>query len=107
MTQDIPLHSLGPVDAASPLVGSARDLYQIYFEIAKRDHACRRAALYGTQAPPPGHTPFRPLRFEDFEARFFSADQVPGGEDIFRRQLGRQAQVYGVTTGGDSRRQAA
>jgi hypothetical protein len=87
---------LSQSESTSPLNGSVHDLYAVYFEIAKRDHACRRAALYGVHTPPPGHTPFRPLSFADFEIRFHSAAEIPDGEDIFRRQLARQAQVYGV-----------
>ena len=90
-----------------PLSGSVNDLYAVYFEIAKRDHAVRRAALYGDQAPPAGHTPFRPLPIEHFEARFNAAAEIRGGEDIFRRQLARQAKVYGVETRAVAGRQAA
>jgi len=90
-----------------PLSGSIQDLYAVYVEIAKRDHACRRAALYGKQTPPPGHTPFRPIPFEHFETRFRAASAVAGGEGIFRRQLARQAQVYGVTTTSGASRRAA
>lgn len=100
-------HSSQPTDRVLQLTGSIHELYAVYLEVAKRDHACRRAALYGTQTPPPGHTPFRPLPFEDFESRFLTAATLPGGEDIFRRQLGRQAQVYGVTPIQSSDRQAA
>lgn len=89
----IPFHSMA---SPEPLAGSLTDLYAVYFELAKRDHACRRAALYGEQTPPPGHTPFRPLPLEHFEARFRAASAIVGGEELFRRQLARQAQVYGV-----------
>jgi hypothetical protein len=100
----IPFHSMA---SPEPLSGSMTDLYAVYFEVAKRDHACRRAALYGEQTPPPGHTPFRPLPLEHFEARFRAASATVGGEEIFRKQLARQAQVYGVALGGSSGRQAA
>jgi len=90
-----------------PLTGSLADLYAIYVQIAKADHSVRRAALYGSQSPPPGHTPFRPLPLEHFEARFEAALQVVSGEDIFRRQLARLAQVYGVSGTPTSNRQAA
>jgi len=99
-----PFHALA---SPEPLPGTLQDLYSVYFEVAKRDHACRRAALYGKQTPPPGHTPFRPIPFEHFETRFLAASAVAGGEDIFRRQLARQAQVYGVTVSNNSTRQAA
>jgi len=78
------------------LAGTLYDLYAVYVEIAKQDHTVRRAALYGDQAPPAGHTPFRPLPIEHFEARFEQAQLIPGGEDIFRRQLAKLAQVYQV-----------
>lgn len=99
-----PFHALA---SPEPLPGTLQDLYAIYFEVAKRDHDCRRAALYGKQTPPPGHTPFRPIPFEHFETRFLAASAVVGGEDIFRRQLARQAQVYGVIVSSISTRQAA
>jgi hypothetical protein len=91
----------------SPLAGSTYDLYAVYLEIAKRDHACRIAALYGKQAPPTGHTPFRPLPFEHFEARYRAVLNVPGGDDIFRMQLARQASVYGVEVASEVNRRAA
>ncbi len=108
MTED---HVLTPFLAESqstlPLNGTVQELYAVYYEIAKRDHACRRAALYGKQSPPPGHTPFRPLSLDGFAARFQSAIAVSGGEDVFRRQLARQAQVYGVESMIVASRQAA
>ncbi len=91
----------------SPLHGSVDDLYAVYLEIAKRDHSVRIAALYGKQAPPPGHTPFRPLPREHFDARFYSSTQVAGGETIFRRQLSRLARVYGVQNVSPAARRAA
>lgn len=96
-----------PIGSISPLVGSVHDLYAVYLEIAKRDHTCRIAALYGTQTPPEGHTPFRPLPFEHFEARFRAVFDIPGGEEIFRRQLSRQARVYGVDVASEPSRRAA
>jgi hypothetical protein len=93
--------------SVAPLTGAVSELYAVYFEVAKRDHACRIAALYGTQAPPVGHTPFRPLPMEHFEARFQSATREPGGEMIFRRQLARQARVYGVDISHGRQRRAA
>ena len=108
MVEDDVLTSfLSQSQSTKPLSGSALDLYAVYFEIAKRDHACRRAALYGAQAPPPGHTPFRPLSFDDFEMRFLTAAHIPRGEEIFRQQLARQAQVYGVAQVIEVSRQAA
>jgi hypothetical protein len=91
----------------APLSGSVHDLYSVYLEVARIDHQCRRAALYGVQSPPPGHTPFRPLSFQDFETRFNTATSVPQGEDIFRRQLARQADVYGVAVSNKPTRRAA
>lgn len=85
-------------DPVEPLAGNLHDLYSVYHEIARLDHACRRQALYGNQTPPPGHTPFRPLPLEHFEARFEAAKQLPSGEVTFRKQLARQAKVYGATT---------
>ena len=96
-----------PIGLISPLAGSAHDLYAVYFEIAKRDHACRIAALYGKQTPPEGHTPFRPLPFEHFEARFRAVFDIPGGEEIFRKQLARQARAYGVDVASEASRRAA
>ncbi len=84
-------------EPVAPLAGSLHDLYAVYHEIARLDHACRREALYGKQTPPPGHTPFRPLPLEHFEARFEAAKQLPDGETMFRKQLARQAKVYGAT----------
>lgn len=101
------LRSFSPTASFEPLAGSIQSLYAIYLEIAKRDHACRIAALYGKQQPPAGHTPFRPLPREHFEARFESASQIAGGEEIFRKQLARQAYVYGVELTLSSGRQAA
>ena len=95
------------VGSISLLAGSIHDLYAVYLEIAKRDHACRIAALYGKQAPPDGHTPFRPLPFEHFEARYKGVLHVPAGDEIFRKQLARQAQVYGVEAVSESIRRAA
>jgi hypothetical protein len=99
-----PFHSL---ETPEPLSGSVADLYRVYFEIAKRDHAVRRAALYGKQTPPPGHTPFRPIPYEHFETRFMASASVPYGEVMFRKQLARQAAVYGVNPAPLSHRQAA
>ena len=83
-------------DSLEPLSGSAKVLYSVYLEIAKRDHRLRVQALYGKQNPPPGHTPLRPLPLEHFVQRLQSAQAVPGGEDAFRRQLARWAKVYSV-----------
>ncbi len=83
-------------EAVAPLSGSLTELYAVYHEVARLDHACRREALYGKQTPPPGHTPFRPLPLEHFEARFEAAKRLPDGERMFRQQLARQASVYGA-----------
>jgi len=99
--------SFGTAGSISPLAGSIRDLYAVYLEIAKQDHACRIAALYGKQLPPAGHTPFRPLPFEHFEARYKAVLDVPAGDEIFRKQLARQARVYGVEAASESNRRAA
>ena len=96
-----------PIGSISPLAGTAHDLYAVYLEIAKRDHKCRIGALYGKQTPPEGHTPFRPLPFEHFEARFRAVFDIPGGEEIFRKQLARQARVYGVDVASEPSRRAA
>jgi hypothetical protein len=106
MTQAF-LRTFSPTASFEPLAGNSQSLYSIYLEIAKRDHACRIAALYGKHQPPAGHTPFRPLPFEHFEARLRSASLMSGGEDIFRRQLARQAHVYGVMPVSSNKRQAA
>ncbi len=82
-------------DSIEPLSGSVEVLYAVYLEIARRDHRCRVQALYGSQTPPPGHTPFRPLPLGNFTERFSSA-QAGGGEQLFRKQLARWAKVYGV-----------
>jgi hypothetical protein len=83
-------------DTIEPLSGSTDVLYRIYLEIAAKDHRCRIQALYGQQAPPAGHTPYRPLPIHHFVDRFDSAKTMPGGELIFRRQLARLAKVYKV-----------
>src|SRR5690606_10227045 len=83
-------------DSIEPLSGSAKVLYAVYLEIAKRDHRLRVQALYGKQSPPPGHTPLRPLPLEHFVQRLQAAQASPHGEEAFRRQLARGAKVYGV-----------
>lgn len=85
-----------PAPAIEPLSGSVRVLYAVYLEVAAKDHQCRVTALYGDQAPRLGHTPFRPLRFDDFVTRFESSQALVGGEEVFRRQLARWAKVHGV-----------
>jgi len=82
--------------AVEPLSGSPEVLYRVYLEIAAKDHRCRVQALYGNQAPPPGHTPFRPLPFHQFADRLASSSIIPQGETLFRSQLARLAGVYGV-----------
>lgn len=94
-------------ESVTPLTGSLHDLYAVYHEIAKLDHACRREALYGKQTPPPGHTPFRPLPLEHFQARFEAAKQLPNGETTFRMQLARQAKVYGAALNSMPSKRAA
>jgi hypothetical protein len=106
MTQTV-LRTFSPTASFEPLAGNVQSLYSVYLDIAKRDHACRIAALYGKHQPPAGHTPFRPLPLAHFEARFRSASLMSGGEEIFRRQLARQAHVYGVKPVSSSSRQAA
>jgi len=79
-----------------PLSGSTEVLYRIYLEIAASDHRCRIQALYGKQAPPTGHTPYRPLPMSHFVDRFESAKGLPNGEVLFRKQMARLARVYGI-----------
>jgi len=83
-------------ETIEPLGGSPEVLYRIYLEIAAKDHCCRIQALYGNQAPPTGHTPYRPLPMHHFADRFELAKDMPHGEQIFRKQLARWARVYGV-----------
>jgi len=83
-------------ETIQPLSGSVEVMYRIYMEIAVRDHRCRVQALYGDQAPPTGHTPYRPLPLHHFADRFESACAIAGGEVQFRKQLARMAKVYGV-----------
>lgn len=89
-------HRIASQQTIEPLSGSPEDLYRIYLAIAAKDHRCRIQALYGKQTPPTGHTPYRPLPIHHFTDRFDSAQSVPNGETIFRRQLARLARVYGV-----------
>lgn len=83
-------------DPIPPLLGSVPELYKVYLEIAKRDHACRVRALYGSQTPPAGHSPFRPLPLKHFRERFDAAKALPGGEAAFRRLLARWANVHSL-----------
>jgi len=83
-------------ESIEPLSGSVEVMYRIYLEIAVRDHHCRVQALYGDQAPPTGHTPYRPLPLHHFADRFKLACAIAGGEVQFRKQLARMAKVYGV-----------
>jgi hypothetical protein len=84
------------MDPCEPLSGSVEVLYAVYLAIARHDHRCRVRALYGDQAPPPGHTPFRPLPMKHFQTRFEISCAAAGGERAFRMQLARWAKVYGV-----------
>jgi hypothetical protein len=85
-----------PQQKIEPLSGSVAVLYQIYLEIAEKDHRCRIQALYGKLTPPTGHTPYRPLPMDHFIDRFEAAKNIPNGEVVFRKQLARLACVYGV-----------
>ena len=80
--------------AASPL--SLNDLYAVYLEVARRDHAWRISAMYGQTPPPAGHSPLRLLPFEDFRERYEAALRVPGGHAVFEGQMLRRARAYGV-----------
>lgn len=93
MVSQFPVSPAPPVE---PISGSVRVLYAVYLEVAACDHRCRVAALYGTHEQPTGHTPFRPLRFDDFVQRYESSCLIVGGEDVFRRQLARWAKVHGI-----------
>ncbi len=71
-------------------------LYQIYMEVARRDHQWRMQAMYGGDSPPRGLSPFRPLDERVFWERFQAASKVDGGVQAFTQQLLRRAQYYKV-----------
>ena len=72
------------------------DLYALYLEVARRDHAWRIRALYGEVAPPEGHTPLRLLSMLHFRERYEAALRVPGGHTVFEAQMLRRARAYGI-----------
>jgi len=86
---------IGPVADVSAL--SIEQLYELYLQIAERDHRLRLQALYGATPPPPGHWEFRPLSRLTFTQRVRQYDQLPGGVGLaLRQRLARQAGAYGV-----------
>ena len=72
------------------------DLYAIYLEVARRDHAWRIHALYGETQRPAGHTPLRLLPMEHFRQRYEAALRTPNGHAVFEAQMLRRARAYGV-----------
>jgi len=80
---------------AERLLGE-HELYAVYLEVARRDHAWRRRALYGEHTPPESHSPFRPLSETLFQQRRHAACLAPQGALRFQQQLLRRAHYYQV-----------
>lgn len=75
-----------------------QELFAIYLEVARADHAWRRRSFYGDQTPPESHTPFRPLNAAIFSERFRGACTLADGHQRFQAQLLRRASFYKVDT---------
>lgn len=75
-----------------------QELFVIYLEVARADHAWRCRSFYGDQTPPEGHTPFRPLNAAIFAERFRGACMLADGHQRFQAQLLRRASFYKVDT---------
>lgn len=91
-----------PIDTLHDLTDlSSTELYVVYLAIARADHRWRVRTLYGDAERPAGHTEFRPLSNEQFEARLEVAKTLTNGESMFRQRLSRQAAAYRVDVGDE------
>ena len=72
-------------------------LYDLYLDVAGRDHQFRIASQYGDSPPRTGHCEFRPLSAATFVARVNQYDSMDNEVGLaLRKRLSRQAIAYGV-----------